>query len=59
MIASAPTASKKTVALPAAGQGLAPIRPLSFKSGRAMAGEGNWVNMIYGPYLVPVARRVE
>ena len=60
MIHQAENAKNRTVALPNLNKGLMQARHIQAKlNGRSYAGEGAWGPMVYGPYLVPVTRRVE
>jgi hypothetical protein len=53
-------ARSRTVALPNVNKGLLQARHLQAKlSGRASALEGAWGQMTFGPYLVPLSRRIE
>ena len=55
-----PEASKsRTVALPNVNKGLMQVRQIQGKLQGRASNEGGWGSMVFGPYLVPLTRRVE
>jgi hypothetical protein len=60
MIHHAESAKSRTVALPNVNKGLLQARHIQAKlNGRTSPSEGAWGPMAFGPYLVPLTRRVE
>lgn len=54
------SAKTRTVALPNVNKGLLQPPPAQARpNGRLSVGEGGWGSMVFGPYLVPLTRRVE
>ena len=54
------SAKTRTAALPNISKGSVPGRPgFSKTTGAALSIDGAWDGIVFGPYLVPLSRRVE